>query len=202
MNSDWRKDLKRLYFPPTSKVEEVVVPKLKFLTIEGHGDPNSSEEFQKAVEALYAISYALKFTIKKQDPSKDFRVGPLEGLWWNTERGELVQGKKGEWSWKAMILIPNFIEAEAIEGVRKVAMSKKDNPSLKKVVVEELEEGRSAQITHVGPWSEEAESIKKVMDFIKDKGSAPKGKHHEIYMSDPRRVPPKRLKTVIRQPFK
>ncbi|HUL38773.1 MAG TPA: GyrI-like domain-containing protein [Methanomassiliicoccales archaeon] len=190
-----------MYFPPTSKVVEVVVPQLRFLTIEGQGDPNSSKEFQRAIEALYSISYTLKFTIKKQDASKDFRVGPLEGLWWNTEEGELVQGKKSDWAWKAMILLPSSIEEGSVEGAREAAMGKKDNPSLNKVVLEDLEEGRSAQITHVGPWSAEAESINRVKDFIKEKGGVPRGKHHEIYMSDPRRVAPEKLKTVIRQPF-
>ncbi len=200
MPSDWRKDLKELYFPPTSKVVEVIVPELNFLTIDGEGDPNNNPDFQRAVEALYTLSYTLKFTIKKLDPSKDFRVGPLEGLWWNTREGELVQGKGG-WEWKAMILQPSFIDEEAVERARKTAMSKKDNPSLGKAVVEKLDEGRSAQITHVGPWSEETENINKVKAFIVGRGGVPTGKHHEIYMSDPRRVAPAKLKTVIRQPF-
>ena len=201
MPSDWRKDLKELYSPPTSKVVEVVVPELKFLTIEGKGDPNTSPDFQGAVGALYAMSYTLKFAIKKLGPSKDYKVGPLEGLWWNTKEGELIQGGKGGWGWKAMILQPSFIQDEEVESARKSAMSKRENPSLAKVSLEAIEEGRSAQITHVGPWNAEAENIEKVKAFIFNKGGIPNGKHHEIYMSDPRRVSPEKLKTVIRQPY-
>jgi hypothetical protein len=202
MPSDWRKDLKELYFPPASKVVEVTVPNLKFLTIGGQGDPNNAPEFQKAVEALYTLSYTLKFSIKKQDPSKDFKVGPLEGLWWNTKGGDLVQEKKEDWAWKAMILQPSWIDAPMLNDARQIAMKKKQNPSLKSVVLEELEEGRSAQILYIGSWSGETENISKVKAFIEAKGGALNGKHHEIYMSDPRRVQPGKLKTVIRQPFK
>jgi len=202
MSSDWRKDLKELYFPPTSKVVEVVVPDLKFLTIEGQGDPNTSQDFQSAVGALYTLSFTLKFSLKKVDPSRDYKLGPLEGLWWNRDDGSLEQGMKdGVWKWKAMILQPSFIDGEALEKARKGAMSKKENPNLGKVILEEIEEGRCAQITHVGPWSAETENIDKVKSFIESKGAVPRGKHHEIYMSDPRRVPPEKLKTVIRQPF-
>jgi hypothetical protein len=202
MPSDWRKDLRELYFPPTSKVVEVTVPKLRFLTIEGEGDPNSSKDFRIAVEALYALSYTLKFSIKKADPSKDYKVGPLEGLWWNTEEGALLQGKKGDWAWKSMILQPSMIEDSMMDAARKTAMKRKENPSLKSVRLEDFEEGRSAQITHVGPWDAEAENITRVKAFIESKGGTFNGKHHEIYMSDPRRIEPRKLKTVIRQPFK
>jgi len=202
MPSDWRKDLKELYFPPTSKVVELVVPELKFLSVEGRGNPNTSLDFQKAVEALYTLSYTLKFSFKKQDASKDFKVGPLEGLWWNDKDGGLVLGKKEDWSWKAMILQPSFTEEEAMEMARKDAIRKKDNPSLSKVRLEAFEEGRSAQITHIGPWDAETENINKVKAFIEGKGGVLSGRHHEIYMSDPRRVPPEKLKTVIRLPFR
>ncbi|MDD1755312.1 MAG: GyrI-like domain-containing protein [Methanomassiliicoccales archaeon] len=202
MPSDWRKDLKELYFPPADKVVEVVVPRLKFLTIEGEGDPNSSPVFQRAVEALYTLSYTLKFSIKKSDAAKDFKVGPLEALWWNTEEGTLVQGKKGNWAWKATILQPSIIEDSMVADARHTAIKKKENPSLNLVNLEELEEGRSAQIMHIGPWSAEAENIMRVKAFIEAKGGTFNGKHHEIYMSDPRRIEPSKLKTVIRQPFK
>jgi hypothetical protein len=180
----------------------VTVPKLNFLTIEGKGDPNTSATFQRAVEALYTLSYTLKFSIKKSDAAKDYKVGPLEGLWWNTEEGDLVQGKKGDWGWKAMILQPSFINSSILEEARQAASKKKDNPSLGMVGMEEIEEGRSAQIMHIGPWRAEAENIKKVKAFIEAKGGTPNGKHHEIYMSDPRRVELDKLKTVIRQPFR
>jgi hypothetical protein len=126
----------------------------------------------------------------------------LEGLWWNTEEGTLVQGKKGNWAWKAMILQPSIIEDSMVADARHAAIKKKENPSLKLVKLEELEEGRSAQIMHIGPWNAEAENIMRVKKFIEAKGGTFNGRHHEIYMSDPRRIEPSKLKTVIRQPFK
>lgn len=193
--------MKELYYPPSNKVVEVVVPNLKFLSIEGEGDPNSNVGFQRAVEALYSASYTLKFSMKKLDPSKDFKVGPLEGLWWNTKDGELVQGKKEGWGWKAMILQPATVDDSMVNEARQAAMKKKENPSLKIVNLVEFEEGRSAQIMHIGPWNAETENIMKVKAFILAKGGTISGRHHEIYMSDPRRVAPEKLKTVIRQPF-
>ena len=201
MTSDWRKDRKELYFPPLKEVVEVVVPPLKFFTVVGQGDPNVSKEFQGAVEALYSMSYTLKFMIKKVAPDKDFKVGPLEGLWWNTVEGSLVMGKKEDWMWKVMILQPDFMDEALTEKIRSEVLRKKENEMVRHVFLENFDEGRSAQITYVGPWDQEGPTIERVHEFIKGRGGEPNGKHHEIYMSDPRRVPPEKLKTVIRQPF-
>lgn len=200
--SDWRKDLKELYFPPRGKVVEVVVPELKFLVVEGEGNPNESKGFQEAVGALYTMSFTLKFAIKKKDPSKDYKVGPLEALWWNTKEGGMEMGRKEDWGWKSMIMQPSFMEGWMVEQAREEAVKKKDNPGLKKVGLEVFEEGRCAQIMHIGRWDEEEEDIERVKSYIKVKGGTLNGKHHEIYMSDPRRVPPEKWKTVIRQPFR
>lgn len=201
MTADWRKDLKTLYFPPTREVVEVDVPPLKYFTVVGEGDPNASKQFQSAVEALYSMSYTYKFMIKKVAPEKDFKVGPLEGLWWNTDEGALVMGRKEGWRWKAMMLQPDFMDEALTEKMRTEAARKKDAPPLRSVFLETLEEGRSAQITYVGPWDRETEAIGRVHEFIRAKGGRPRSMHHEIYMSDPRRVAPDKLKTVIRQPF-
>ena len=200
MNSDWKKDLKELYFPSTKQVMEVEVPPLKFFTVVGEGDPNVSKEFQGAVEALYSMSYTLKFMMKKVAPESDFRVGPLEGLWWNTEEGTLVAGKKEDWKWKAMILQPDFMDEALTEKIRSEVLRKK-NPMIRSVYLESLHEGRSAQITYIGPWDQEEATIIRVHEFIKGRERKLNGKHHEIYMNDPRRAPPEKLKTVIRQPF-
>ena len=201
MTTDWRKDLKALYFPPSKQVVEVDIPPLNFFAVVGEGNPNGSKEFQGAVDALYSMSYTLKFMIKKAAPDKDFRVGPLEGLWWNTLDGALEKGRKEDWKWKIMILQPAFIDAAITEKIRTEVVKKKDNPLVKSVFLEGLHEGRSAQIMYIGPWDKEGPTIESVHEFIKGRGGRPKGKHHEIYMSDPRRASPDKLKTVVRQPF-
>jgi hypothetical protein len=201
MTSDWRKDRKQLYFPPTKQVVEVDVPPLKFFTVVGEGNPNVSKMFQEAVEALYSMSYTLKFMIKKVAPDKDFKVGPLEGLWWNKIEGSLEMGRKEDWMWKAMILQPDFMDEALTEKVRSEVLRKKENPLIRSVFLENIHEGKCAQITYIGPWDKEAPTIERVHEFIKGRGGRPNGKHHEIYMSDPRRVTPDKLKTVVRQPF-
>jgi hypothetical protein len=202
MPSDWKKDMKDLYFPPTGKVVEVQVPALDYLVVEGHGDPKSNQGFQVAVEALYSMSYMLKFMVKRKAPAKDFKVGPLEALWWNMDDGSLLQGKKDEWQWKAMILQPSFMDGALVEEARKEVRKKRLNPLIEEARLERIEEGWSAQIMHIGPWDKETESIERIKDFIRGKGCTPSGHHHEIYLSDPRRVPPERYKTIIRQPFR
>lgn len=202
MPSDWRKDLKELYFPPTNKVVEVTVPELRFLIVEGEGSPNDGKGFQGAIEALYTLSYTLKFMVKKKEPAKDYKVGALEALWWNTKEGGLGMGKKEDWGWRAMILQPSFMDGRLVEEAREAAMKKKENPLLGKVKLDQFEEGRCAQITHIGPWEAETENINKVRAFIKEKGGVAQGKHHEVYLSDPRRVQPEKLRTLIRQPFR
>jgi hypothetical protein len=201
MNSDWKKDLKALYFPPTKQVVEVEVPPLKFFTVVGEGDPNVMKEFQGAVEALYSMSYTLKFMMKKVASERDFRVGPLEGLWWNTEEGTLVAGKKEDWMWKAMILQPDWMDEALTEKIRSEVLRKKKNPLIRSVYLESLQEGRSAQITYIGSWDQEGPIIERVHEFIRSRGGKLNGKHHEIYISDPSRVSADKLKTVIRQPF-
>ncbi len=199
MTSDWRKDLKALYMPPTNKVVVVKVPRMKYLMVDGTGDPNKG--MQPHMEALYGIAYGLKFSLKKKDPTKDFRVFPLEGLWWMKGIEGLDQNAKGEWQWTLMIAQPNFVTEKMVDDVRAQAQKKKDNPLLAQVRLEELDEGDCAQIMHIGPYSQEGPNIVKVHEHIASLGKKPKGKHHEIYMSDPRRVPPEKWKTVIRQPF-
>lgn len=198
---DWKSEMKPLYFPPSSKVVEVEVPPLQYLMVHGEGDPNTSKDYRGAIEALYNVAYTLKFTLKKTDAAKDFKVGPLEGLWWSNEDECLDPGKKEGWKWIAMIVMPPFIKPEMAEKARVAAEKKKDNPLLARLKLEGLDEGRCAQILYIGPWAEEHATIQRVHDFIQGQDGRPKGKHHEIYMSDPRRVAPEKLKTVIRQPF-
>ena len=201
MATDWKKDLKQFYFPSGKTVVDVLVPKMNFLMVDGEGNPNTSKTYQGAIMALYSMAYTLKFDLKKRDPSMDFRVGPLEGLWWNTDQGALVLGNKDDWRWTAMIMVPDFITLEMATAAKKAAAQKKDLPELPKLHMESYDEGRAAQIMYVGPYVDEGPTIERIHWFIQEMGGTLKGKHHEIYLSDPRRTLLEKLKTVIRQPF-
>jgi hypothetical protein len=199
---DWKKDLKGIYFPK-NEVAEVTVPKMKYLMIDGSGDPNTSADFQKAVEALYALSYTIRFNIKKAGGTV-YSVFPLEGLWWADDMNEFTNNfdDKSNWKWTLMIAQPDFVTAEKVEECREVALKKRSNPSLPSVRFEEYEEGTVAQLMHIGPYSAEGPNIQKIHKYIEGVGGKLNLKHHEIYLSDQRRVAPEKLKTVLRQPFK
>lgn len=198
---DHKKELKHLYKPSAKEVMEVDVPQMNFLKIDGAGDPNTSKAFQQAIEALFSVSYTLKFMIKRGELGIDYSVMPPEGLWWADDLMAFRENRKDEWIWKLIMMQPDFITKdlylEAMEQVKK----KKDLPALPKMRLEPFHEGRAAQIMHIGSYSEEAPTIEKVHSYIRDKGFQISGKHHEIYLSDIRRTVPKRLKTVIRQPM-
>jgi hypothetical protein len=198
---DWKKDLKRLYFPPSDKAVVVDVPEMKFLMVDGEGNPNTSPAFAQAIEALYSVSYALKFDVKKKDPQRDFKVGPLEALWWNTKTGGIVMGKKEDWKWTAMIVLPDFATVNMVDAIKDQVARKKPVVALGKVRFETFREGKAAQITHIGPYENELPNIERLKELIRAEGGAPCGKHHEIYMSDPKKTPPEKWKTVIRYPF-
>lgn len=200
---DLRRELEHLYKPPTEEVVEVEVPGMRFLMVDGQGDPNTSEAFAGAVEALYAVSYALKFTVKNED-GVDYRVMPLEGLWWTEEREtdlERILEDKSVWKWTLLILQPEWVTGERFEGALISVRQKKNPPALSGVRYEHFHEGRAAQIMHVGPFAEEGPTIERIHNFIGERGGKMRGKHHEIYLNDFRRTAPERLKTIIRQPF-
>jgi hypothetical protein len=169
---------------------------------DGQGDPNTSQAFQEAVEVLYALSYTLKFAIKKGPRAIDYAVMPLEGLWWADDPGVFHQADKSTWKWTAMILQPDFIECKQVEGAFEEVRRKKNPAALNSVRLETLEEGTSAQILYLGPFADEGPTIQRIHDFIHAAGKELSGKHHEIYLSDPRRTAPEKLKTIVRQPMK
>jgi len=202
---DLSEALQMLYFPSEKEPVSVKVPKMRFITVEGKGDPNSSKEFQQAIGALYSVAYTAKFTLKKSAKEKDFTVMPLEALWWCEGENEFPTTDKGEWHWKAMIMVPKHVTQrvveEALEQLRKKGKDK-ELPGLKKLKLEEFDEGLSAQIMHIGPYSAERPTIEGLHKFIADSGHALRGRHHEIYLGDPRRSKPEKLKTVVRQPMR
>lgn len=198
---DFKKELKHLYKPSAKCVEKVTVPVMNFLMIDGQGDPNTSRKFQDAIEALYSVSYALKFMVKKGDMAIDYGVMPLEGLWWSDDMSTFSVDCKEAWKWTLMIMQPEFISQTMVEDAIKQVKAKKNPVSLLQLRFTSFEEGVAAQIMHIGPFSEEGPTIEKVHAFIEESGKERRGKHHEIYLSDIRRADPAKWKTVIRQPY-
>lgn len=194
-----RKDLKHLYFPSAKEVEVIQVPKFNYLMIDGSGDPNVSLEFQEAVQALYAASYTLKFMIKKEKKI-DYPVMALEGLWWSPNMMGLNMEQKSEWKWTLMILQPKTVTKALFRKAVKQATERKGLAALGKLRLESFTEGLSVQIMHIGPYAAEVPTIEKLHGFAKDRGLELRGKHHEIYLSDPRKAKPEKMRTVIRQP--
>ena len=200
---DLKKDQKHLYAPSAKAVALVDVPPMNFLLADGAGDPNKAPAFHEAVEALYSLSYTLKFMVKKGQ-GVDYAVPPLEGLWWAEDMQAFAPEttNKDRWLWTLMIRQPEVITPELFEGAREQVKKKKPLPYLGQVRWESYAEGLSTQILHVGPFSEEHRTIQKIHAFMKEQGYDFNGKHHEIYLNDSRRTTPEKLKTVIRQPVK
>jgi hypothetical protein len=168
--------------------------------IDGRGAPEDSR-YREALEALYPLAYTLKFALKKER-GLDYPVMPLEGLWWAEDMNAFANADREAWIWTAMIMQPDFVTQEDFESARaEVERKKGSSAALAVARLERFEEGRSAQIMHIGPYSAEGPTITKLHDFIEEQGGRLRGKHHEIYLGDPRRSAPEKLKTVIRQPF-
>lgn len=197
---DLKKQFKQLYGPSAREAVIVEVPEMNFLMIGGVGDPNKSQEFQEAIDALYSVSYTLKFMLKKGKEALDFVVMPLEGFWWTDDMTQFSMDNKDIWKWTLMMAQPEQVMEELFQKALEHVRKKKDSPALAKVRLQSFDEGLAAQIMHIGPYAAEAPTIEKLHNFIKEKGYKLRGKHHEIYLSDPRRSTPERMKTILRQP--
>jgi hypothetical protein len=203
---DLRKQLRHLYSPSARDVSTVDVPAMSYLMVDGEGDPNLAQAYRDAVEALYAVAYTLKFAIKKQR-GLDYAVMPLEGLWWLPDMGEHYSdvdfaADKSRWHWTAMIVQPDFVSAEDVAAAAADAKRRKRLPAIDGLRLERLEEGPAVQIMHIGPYSAERPAIDRLHVRIAELGNVPAGKHHEIYLSDPGRTAPEKLRTVVRQPMR
>lgn len=196
---DYKETLKYLYQPSAKDVVEVVVPSMNFLMADGAGDPNTSPEYQQAVEALYSVAYAIKFMVKKGPMALDYSVMPLEGLWWSDDMSTFSVDAKSDWKWTMMIMQPPPVTADLVTAAVNVA-EKKGISAVNRLRFEACEEGRCAQILHVGPFSAEGPTVARVHAYIDARGGR-RGKHHEIYLSDIRKADPARWKTIIRQPM-
>jgi hypothetical protein len=202
---DFVKEYKPLYMPSAKHPAIVEVPDLAFLMVNGRGDPGSSEAFEAAMQALFSAAYTLKFGLKKTDPERDFKVAPVEGLWWGDDPKPTLadlQRDRDSWNWTLMIAVPDAVTADEVAAALETAGRKKDLPAAPLLRLERFEEGLSAQIMHVGPYSEEAPTIERLHEWAAAEGYELRGRHHEIYLGDPRRTAPERLKTVLRHPVR
>lgn len=184
---------KSLYAPSAKDFTVVDVPELAYLMVDGHGDPNTAPEYVAAVEALYATSYACR-AIARSTLNRVHVVGPLEGLWWSDDLGAFTARRKGEWNWTMMIAQPEWITPAIVE---EATLAKATTA----VRFEKLTEGRCVQILHVGSYDDEAPTLARLHDeYLPAAGLTERGHHHEIYLSDPRKTVPERLRTILRQP--
>jgi hypothetical protein len=196
-------DLKKTYrdhYTAKATPSIVDVPERPFLMIDGHGDPNTSQEYLDAIQTLYPIAYGLRAAVKTATGDA-YTVMPLEGLWWVPDMAEFDPDDKSNWYWTAMICLPDVVTESMGREMIAAATEKKKLASGSKARIEAFAEGTAAQILHVGSYSDETDNIAKLHRFIADNGYSLTGKHHEIYLSDPRRTEEAKLRTVIRQPF-
>jgi hypothetical protein len=181
----------------------VRVPRLRFLCLDGHGDPNTSPEFARATQALYAVSYGAKFAIKKAG-GQNYRVSPLEGLFWSEDPAAFTSGDKAAWSWRMMVRQPEQVDTSLVGQVVAEAARKRPVDAVGDVRLVTWEEGPAAQVLHIGPYDAEGPTIARLHEFLADMGVTFDGrrhKHHEIYLGDPRRAAPEKLRTIIRQSY-
>jgi hypothetical protein len=194
---DLRKTMKPLYSPPSGEVELVKVPPTRYIMVDGHGEPGG-KSFQEAMGVIYNLAYTIKFRAKRL-LKKDFSMMAPEGLWWMKGK-KIDMTKPGDWLWTLMIVQPDFVTqklfADAVEEIRR----KKNPPGLERARLETFNEGPCVQIMHVGPYSAEPDSIAKLDAYAKEHGYKLVGKHHEIYLGDPRRSAPSKLRTILRHP--
>lgn len=197
MKTDYKKEYKQYYKMNKTEPCIIDVQAMNYLMINGKGDPNTSKAYMDAIEALYAVSYTLKFMSKKNE--HDYVVMPLESQWWMD--GEWDMERREEWQWTAMIMQPPCINEamfnEAVETVRK----KKNPVALDQLRFDTIEAHKAVHVLHKGPYSEEGPTIEKLHSFMDSEGYTFGGKHYEIYLSDPRKAAPDKMKTIIRQPI-
>jgi hypothetical protein len=177
------------------------VPELRYLMIDGAGDPNTSPAFAAAVEALYPLAYALKFA-SKRELDKDYVVMPLEGLWWADDMDAFTTARdKARWDWTLLMMTPDWVDDAMFVRARDAVAAKSNPARLAEIRLESLVEGRSVQTLHVGSYDDEASLLHRMHEeFVPAQGLRMTGRHHEIYLSDARKVAPEKRRTILRQP--
>ncbi|MCP4726002.1 MAG: hypothetical protein GY863_13250 [bacterium] len=189
----------KTYYKAGLKPEIEVFNSIKYLAIEGQGEP-AGEVFTRKIEALYPLAYGIKKECKAT--GNDFGVPKLEGLWWVDSNKPALEVPREKWCWKLLIRMPDFVSKEMVLSLQPEVSDKKKNDLIKEISFETITEGKCVQIMHIGPYSAEPETINRLLAFIKDNGLTVNGLHHEIYISDPRKTAPEKMKTLIRYPVK
>jgi hypothetical protein len=199
---DFKKELKELYNPKAGVFSLVKVPKLQYLMVDGQGDPNEVVQYQEAVQALFSVSYNLKFH-SKNELGKDYVVPPLEGLWWSDNFDDFRARRKNKWSWTLMIMVPDWLGKKEFKEAVSTVRSTKPDIKVERLRLESLNEGLSVQILHIGSYDDETPTLVKLHDeWLPANGLKETLKHHEIYIGDPRKTPAAKLRTVLRQPVR
>ena len=189
----------KIYYTAKTKPQIFEFAEIPYLTIEGKGEP-AGKTFVEAVQALYPLAYGVKGLCKKD--GRDFAVAKLEGLWWVKSNKPTLEVPREEWYWKLLIRLSDFVTSEIVERARLEVMKKKDIALLKDIKFEKMTEGKCIQVLHIGPYATESETITKMRKMMKENKLTENGFHHEIYLSDPRKTPPQKMKTILRQPVK
>lgn len=199
--TDFKKSLRALYDAPRGRFASIDVPTLRYVMIDGRGNPNAVPAYKSAIEWLFSISYAMKFA-SKQALEKDYVVPPLEGLWWADDPADFVTRRKDRWLWTLMIMVPGFIDQALYEAaLAKTRMKLGEPPATLRI--ESLTEGLSLQTLHVGSYDDEGPMLAMLHDeLMPAQRLAFNGRHHAIYLSDARKTPAEKLRTILRQPVK
>jgi hypothetical protein len=200
VKSDLKKEIPA-YQASKGRFDIVTVPTMRYLMIDGHGDPNTSVAYADALATLYPVAYKLKFW-SKRELDRDYVVMPLEALWWSNDMDAFTIARdKSRWDWTAMIMTPDWISHDAFDTVIKEVAASGDTPALDALRFQALDEGLCVQTLHVGAYDDEGPVLAAMHDeFIPASELRMTGKHHEIYLSDPRRAAPDKLRTILRQP--
>jgi len=200
MKTDFKKEI-ATYTAPRGRFEVVTVPSMKYLMIDGHGDPNTSQAYKDALSTIYPVAYKLKF-FSKNELDRDYAVMPLEALWWSDAMDSFTSARdKSRWDWTAMNMVPNWLTQEHLDAAGRAVARSGGAPALDELRLEPIHEGLSVQTLHIGSYDDEAPVLDAMHnEFIPARGLCMSGKHHEIYLSDPRRTSAERLRTILRQP--
>lgn len=196
---DLKKVYREHYTARVGKPALVEVPARPFIMIDGEGDPNTSPEYADAIAALYPLAYGLRAAIKKET-GDGYTVMPLQGLWWAEDMSTFSVDNKDGWKWTMMILQPDLVTPDLAREVMPKVVAAKKLRAGDRVRLETFGDGPAAQVMHVGPYAAEAPTIELLHAFIEGEGLRLAGRHHEIYLGDPRKSDPAKLKTIIRQP--
>lgn len=201
MRIDLKKDFRDRYQPPVGRFVEVVLPEVRYLAIDGHGDPNTSPEYAAAIECLFTAGYAVRSAFKQRSGS-DFVVGPLEGLWSSQDPSAFVDRAKGDWDWTMLIPLPDEVDRDDVSAGLAAAAKKKPGLPIASIELLTLTEGRCLQTMHLGSYDDETPVLATLhRELMPARGVTWNGRHHEVYLSDPRRTPAEKMKTVLRQPI-